>query len=237
MQPRGAFRGFEILSRGKSAGFETLEEDERLPDLFIRGRATYSANLNASSPIGTVQSIEHALRNLDKFALDQQNRAARVEKELHDYQKQADRPFEHEERLKDLLARQAELNSLLDLDKGDQQGAAPAAEKDELETERSVPAPVRVHEQVAKQAAEYMRASDTAIRELPIRERTPPQTGSITGTAVAKDRTHIAVATAANSFVVLASSSLDHDVQIGERLSLRFHHGRVAIDNGRNRGR
>jgi hypothetical protein len=237
MQPRGAFRGFEILSRGKTAGFGTLQEDERLPDLFVRGRATYSANLNASSPIGTVQSIEHALRNLDKFALDQQNRVARVEKELHDYQMQADRPFEHEGRLKDLLARQVELNALLDLDKGDQQGAAPAAEKDELETECSAVAPLRVNEEVAKRAAEYMRASDTAIRELPIRERTPPQTGSITGTAVAKGPTHIAVATATNSFVVLASSSLDHDVQIGERLSLRFHHGRVAIDSGRNRGR
>jgi hypothetical protein len=237
IQPRGAFRGFEILSRGKSAGFGTLQEDERLPDLFVRGRAMYSANLNASSPIGTVQSIEHTLRNLDKFAVDQRNRVARVEKELHDYQMQADRPFEHEERLKDLLVRQAELNSLLDLDKGDQQGAAPAVETDELGTDCSVPAPLRMHQEVAKQAAEYMRASNTAIRELPIRERTPPETGSLAGTAVAKVSTHIAVATAANSFVVLASSSLDRDVQIGERLSLRFHHGRVAIDNGRNRGR
>src|SRR5258708_37516480 len=176
MQPRGAFRGFEILSRGKSAGFGTLQEDERLPDIFIRGRGTYSANLNASSPIGTVQSIEHTLRNLDKFALDQKNRVARVEKELHDYQKQADRPFEHEERLKDLLARQAELNSLLDLDKGDQQGAAPATDKDELETERWIPAPLRGHEDVANQAAEYMRASTTAIRRLRARERAQHQT-------------------------------------------------------------
>ena len=110
-------------------------------------------------------------------------------------------------------------------------------DKDELETECSAAAPLRAHEDVAKRAAEYMRTSDTAIRGLPIRERTPPQTGSITGTAVAKDSTHVAVATAANSFVVLASSSLDHDVQVCERLSLRFHHGRVAIDNGRNRGR
>jgi hypothetical protein len=149
----------------------------------MRGRATYSANLNASNPIGTVQSIEHTLRNLDKFAFDQQNRAARVEKELHDYQMQADRPFEHEERLKDLIARQA--------------------------------VRLRVHEEVAKQAAEYMRASDTSIRELPIRERTPPQTGSITGTAVAKGPTHIAVATAANSFISTELSSPDAALRNG----------------------
>jgi hypothetical protein len=39
-----------------------------LPELFVRGRATYSANLNATNPIGTVQSIEHTLRNLDRLA-------------------------------------------------------------------------------------------------------------------------------------------------------------------------
>ena len=90
-----------------------MEEDNRIPDLFVRGRVTYSANLNATNPIGTVQSIEHTLRNLDKLAVDQQNRVARVEKELADYRMQADRRFEHEERLKQLLARQAELNSFL----------------------------------------------------------------------------------------------------------------------------
>jgi hypothetical protein len=39
-------------------------------------------------------------------------------------------------------------------------------------------------------AEAYMRASGTAIREMPISERTPPQTGSITGRAVAKDEAH-----------------------------------------------
>ena len=69
---------------------------------------------------------------MDKLAAEQQSRVARIEKELADYQSQADRPFEHEERLKQLLARQSELNSLLDLDKGDQQGADSAPElKDE----------------------------------------------------------------------------------------------------------
>jgi N12 class adenine-specific DNA methylase len=65
MQPRASFRGFEILSRGKVDGFGMVQQDERIPDLFVRGQATYSANLNAANPVGTVQSIEHALRNLD----------------------------------------------------------------------------------------------------------------------------------------------------------------------------
>jgi hypothetical protein len=237
MQPRGAFRGFEILSRGKSAGFGKVQEDERIPDLFVRGHATYSANLNAANPFGTVQSIEHTLRNLDKLATEQQNRVARVEKELADYQAQADRPFEHEERLKQLLARQAELNSLLDLDKGDQQGAASAPDEDEPEIGRAAPATSRGRAEVARMAETYMRVSETAIREMPISERPPPQAGRVNAKAVAKDEAHIAFATAANSFFVVASGSLGRDVQIGERLSLRFHEGRALIDNGRDRGR
>ena len=86
-------------------------------------------------------------------------------------------------------------------------------------------------------AAAYMRASETAIREMPITERTPPQAGQVTGRAVAKDEAHVAFATAANSFFVVASGSLGRDVEIGERVSLRFHQGRASLDTGRGRGR
>ncbi len=238
MQPRGSFRGFEVLSRGKSGGFGLMQEDEGIPEVFMRGRATYSANLNATNPVGTVQSIEHALRNLDKLAAEQQSRVARIEKELADYQLQADRPFEHEERLKQLLAHQSELNSLLDLDKGDQQAGDSAPDvKDDLQAGRTVPATLRRRDEVAKMAEAYMRASGTAIREMPIKERTPPQTGPVTGRTVAKDEAHIAVATAANSFFVVPSTVLGRDVEIGERLSLRFYNGRASIDDSRDRGR
>jgi hypothetical protein len=238
MQPRGSLRDFEILSRGKSGGFRLLQEDDRIPELFIRGRATYSANLNATNPVGTVQSIEHTLRNLERLATEQQNRVARIEKELADYQLQADRPFEHEERLKQLLTRQSELNSLLDLDKGDQQAGDSAPDlADGPDLSRTAPAKSRGRDEVAKMAEAYMRTSGTAIREMPIAERSPPQSGPVTGRAVAKDDAHIALATAANSFFVVASTFLDRDVQIGERLSLRFHQGRASIDNGRDRTR
>jgi hypothetical protein len=150
----------------------------------------------------------------------------------------ADRPFEHEERLKQLLARQAEINSLLDLDKGDQQGADSAADlKSEPDIERTVPVTSRGRDELAKMAEAYMRTSGTAIREMPIAERTPPQTGPVIGRAVAKDETHVAFATAGNSFFVVASTSLGRDVRIGERLSLRFQQGRASIDADRDRGR
>ena len=69
-------------------------------------------------------------------------------------------------------------------------------------------------------AEAYMRASKTAIVELPISRRTPPQTGPVTGRAIAKDDWHIAVATAANNFFVIPSSCLGREVQVGERISL-----------------
>jgi hypothetical protein len=237
-QLRGHFRGFEILSKEAGSGFGLVQEDERLPELFIRGRATYSANLNLANPIGTVQSIEHTLRSLDKLALEQQGRVARAEKELVDYQAQADRPFEHEDRLKQLLARQSELNSQLDLDKGDQQGAdsGPGINED-LDKEKAASNAMAGPDDVAKMAEAYMRVSGTAIREMPIVQRTPPQAGSVNGRAVAKDESHIAVATAANRFIVVESTALGRDVQVGERLSLQFSQGRASIDNDRDRGR
>jgi hypothetical protein len=85
-------------------------------------------------------------------------------------------------------------------------------------------------------AEAYMRSSGTATREIPIVERTPPPTGTVTGKAVARNEVHIA-ATAANSFFVIPSASLGRDVQIGERLSLRVHQGRASIDTSRDRDR
>jgi hypothetical protein len=41
---RGSFRGFEILSRGS-------DQKDREPDLFVRGREAYKANLNLENPL------------------------------------------------------------------------------------------------------------------------------------------------------------------------------------------
>jgi hypothetical protein len=82
-------------------------------------------------------------------------------------------------------------------------------------------------------AEAYMRPAGTAIREMPITERPAPQTCSVSGTAVAKNESHLAVATAANTFVVVETASLGRVVQVGERMSMRFREGRTSIDNER----
>jgi len=127
LQTRGSFRGFEILSRGRGAATLLIDsDDERLPELFIRGGGIYKAQLNAENPLGTMQSIEYALRALDRAQAEERERAARAEKMLGDLEEQAGKSFDHEGRLKELLVRQAELNAALDLDKGERQ-VAPAA--------------------------------------------------------------------------------------------------------------
>jgi N12 class adenine-specific DNA methylase len=123
-QVRAGFKDFEIVSRGSA-------HEDREPDLFIRGNETYKASLNPDNPLGTVQSIEHVLRGLDRKAEDEQREVERQEKALADYRGQLGRPFEHEARLRELLAKQAQLNASLDLDKHDAQVVDEAREPGE----------------------------------------------------------------------------------------------------------
>jgi N12 class adenine-specific DNA methylase len=126
LQPRARYRGFEILSRGTSS--KRFDGEAELPEIFVRGKETYRAHLNAENPVGTMQSIEHTLRNLDRLAEEERTQIERNEKALADYKAQLDKAFEHEQRLKDLLAQQAKLNAALDLDKNEHQLPQDSAE-------------------------------------------------------------------------------------------------------------
>jgi N12 class adenine-specific DNA methylase len=136
-QVRAHFKGFEILSRGSA-------QKDGEPELFIRGKETYKANLNPENPLGTISSIEHTLRGLDRRAEDGQQDIERQEKALADYRAQLGRPFEHEARLKDLLAKQAQLNACLDLDKHEAQIVdEPREDIEPGAAEPRLPAPMR----------------------------------------------------------------------------------------------
>ena len=113
----GDYKGFAIMS-----SFSGREGEA--PRLYLRGRHTYEANLNTESASGTIASIEYALRRLDRDAEEEKSKCERMEKALAEYREQLNRPFEHEERLRGLCARQQEINRQLDLDKGDVQAVA-----------------------------------------------------------------------------------------------------------------
>ena len=219
-------------------------EDDRLPEIFLRSKGTYAAHLNPENPIGTVQSIEHTLRALDRTAREEQQRVEHLEKTLSDYQAQAHRSFEHEARLKELLARQTELNAALDLDKGERQIAEAAQGPQRSHDADGCGRFVRVSEwvvtriagqhfrrdAVARNAAAYMRRSKTTIADAAITERTAPRIGILRGTMVAQDETHLAIATASNSFVVLETVAPNGDVQLGARVRIRFRRGRGTVE-------
>jgi len=124
---RAHFRGFQILSQGKRPSF--LEPDP-VPSLFIRGNGTYTATLNPTNPVGTIQSVEYALRSLERMAEREQEKLQQLETDSAAYRREMEKPFEHETRLKELLLKQAELNAALDLHKSDAQASAVAAEEE-----------------------------------------------------------------------------------------------------------
>lgn len=76
-----------------------------------------------------------------KTRFEQQNKV------MADYRAQADKPFEHEARLKGLLAKQAQLNAVLDLDKHEAQTVADSEGEKELPA--SFAAKVMAEERVA----------------------------------------------------------------------------------------
>jgi len=148
---------------------------------------------------------------------------------------------------------------LLDLDKGERQIAEAASDRDDLtmpdqtmdtsatpSLERSSLSAPRYGSQkpvengraeLARAAMEYMRHSRMAIADMAISERTAPRVGLISGTAVAINGSHVAVATAGNRFMVLelAGSS---DVAVGAGVRIRFSQGRATVEAPeRGRGR
>jgi N12 class adenine-specific DNA methylase len=125
---RAHFRGFQILSQGKRPSFL---ESNPVPSLFVRGNSTYTATLNPTNPVGTVQSIEYALRSLERMGEREAEKLQQLESDFAAYRSELEKPFEHEARLKELLLKQTELNAALDLHKSDAQAAAVSEESQE----------------------------------------------------------------------------------------------------------
>lgn len=106
--------------------------------MYLRGKHIYEANLNTENALGTIASIEYALRRLDRGGEEEKSRFERMEKALADYQRQLNPPFEHEDRLRELFVRQQDINHQLDLDKGESQITAEYTQHDDIVTDSFV---------------------------------------------------------------------------------------------------
>jgi N12 class adenine-specific DNA methylase len=120
----GSYKGFAIMSSFTGREGET-------PKIYLRGKNTYEANLNPENPLGTIASIEYALRRLDRDAEEERAAIERREKALADYREQLGQPFEHEARLREIERKQQEINQQLDLDKSDTQVVADGQPEEE----------------------------------------------------------------------------------------------------------
>jgi hypothetical protein len=113
----GHYKGFTLMSSFSGRKGET-------PKIYLCGKHTYETNLNPENALGTIASIEYALRRLDRDAEEEQSRCERMEKALAGYREQLNRSFEYDDRLRVICMKQQEINKLLDLDKGDAQAVA-----------------------------------------------------------------------------------------------------------------
>ncbi len=119
----GSYKGFTLMSSFAGREGET-------PKLFLRGRQTYEVKFNPENALGTIASIEYALRRLDRDLEEEKATCARKDKELADYQAQLGRSFEHEEQFQAMREKQKEINQQLDLGKGDRQAIVAEAQDD-----------------------------------------------------------------------------------------------------------
>jgi len=88
---------------------------------YLRGSHAYELFINPQNPLAMLAGLETELRRIDRYAEAAQDDCARKEKALVDYREQLGHPFEHEERLRELLAQQEHINRSLDLDKSETQ--------------------------------------------------------------------------------------------------------------------
>jgi len=106
----GTYRGFQVVVR---AGVTSM--------FYLRGRHTYELYISPQNPLGNLSGLESELRRLDRYAEETQAECERKEKALADYREQFGRSFDQEERLRELLVKQEDINRSLDLDKSDTQ--------------------------------------------------------------------------------------------------------------------
>jgi hypothetical protein len=101
---------------GEFAGFKIQLWPDRVKEVVLLGSNAYTAKIS-DSPLGTIGSLEHVVRSLDERISEFRSDLAGTQRRLEELQPHAHKPFEHEEKLKNLIQRQQEIVKALDLDK------------------------------------------------------------------------------------------------------------------------
>jgi N12 class adenine-specific DNA methylase/adenine-specific DNA methylase len=115
------------------AGFNVEFRHTAPETLTIRGAMNYTANVSPS-PVGIIASVEHAIRSIDERLAARQKDFEQTQKNLVSLSALVGKPFEYEERLNELTARQAELLDVLDITKNQAAGLSAETDAGEGET-------------------------------------------------------------------------------------------------------
>ncbi len=102
----GSFHGFELLVEKNFMGTNYL---------ILRGRTEYKVELS-TSPVGNMVKLENCFNGIQENEEYLLKKIEQYENDLVASKKEYEKPFAHEEELKEKLSRQFELNVLLDLE-------------------------------------------------------------------------------------------------------------------------
>jgi hypothetical protein len=162
---------------GELAGFK-VEYRSTWPDkVTLRGAAEYSANISPS-PIGSISSLEHAIRSIDEQAARCREELARSRQAVTDLTALTGKVFEHEERYRELLKRQGELVDLLDITKNQAAAQQAAESTGDVESVAAVPEPGAPSEDESPEetpatSVSVQPAASETPRNRPIKSRRP----------------------------------------------------------------
>jgi len=101
---------------GEFAGFRIEYRSTLADKVTLRGVSEYGANVSPS-PVGVISSLEHAVRTIEEQTARCRSDLAQTRKNLSELSSLAGILFEHEERYRELVNRQAELVQALDITK------------------------------------------------------------------------------------------------------------------------
>lgn len=104
----GAYRGFDLA---------TLKDALGAKKIVLKGESDYDTEISIS-PVGLIVRLEDLFEGIPEKQTFLEKKISDYERDMESSKEQYERPFEYEEKLNQKIARQSELNNMLDLENG-----------------------------------------------------------------------------------------------------------------------
>ena len=127
--PLGKYRGFELLL--------VFNARERTYEVDVKGATTQTVELGGDI-LGNITRIDNRIERFEPLLESNRRSLAEANQQLETAKAEAEKPFSHEDELKEKTARLDELNILLNLDKRENEFAEDEPNEEEMEPERKV---------------------------------------------------------------------------------------------------